>query len=201
MLTVRTGSEGECIGVTGRAIMADPEAPQPVDHDGLYVGIGQLAEEIAGAGVERVDVAVAEIADQYVAAKLAEGRRSQHHAPRRIELFTLGELHLHVTAEVKGVHEAAAVAGKVVMLCLILPGIGDKQRGAGFEADFGDVERCVAGRQLGIGERIGRRSYLMKRRVRDLDVAGGETSAVRTRMPSAGPRQYKADVAGALDRY
>src|SRR5260370_39855000 len=98
LLTVRTGSEVDCIGVTASAPIADPQAPQPVDHDRLSVGIGQLAEEIAGAGVERVDVAVAEIADQYVAAKPAEARRSQRHAPRRIELLTLGESRLHLTA-------------------------------------------------------------------------------------------------------
>src|SRR5260370_7668670 len=84
LLTVWTGSEVDCIGVTASAPIADPQAPQPFDHDRLSVGIGQLAEEIAGAGAERVDVAVAQISYQHLAAHPAQLPRIQHPAPRHI---------------------------------------------------------------------------------------------------------------------
>src|SRR6187200_2777230 len=51
------------------------ESPQPVDHDRAAAGRAEMALELATRRVVGVDPAVAEVADQDVAAERAEGRR------------------------------------------------------------------------------------------------------------------------------
>ena len=56
-----------------------------VEDQGLALGVGELAEELAGLQVERVDVAVAEVADQQVVAELPEVVRGDGNPVRRVE--------------------------------------------------------------------------------------------------------------------
>src|SRR5437762_13472830 len=63
-LIVRTGREIQRVAITTIAAIAEHHRPQAVDYDCLTVIVAQLVDELAGHGIERVDVAVAEIADQ-----------------------------------------------------------------------------------------------------------------------------------------
>src|SRR6516165_4773217 len=71
LLAVRTRGEIERIGA-GCAPAAQGQLPQPVDNQGLAVGAIEFVDE-SPARVEHVDLAVAEIADEDVAAEPAEG--------------------------------------------------------------------------------------------------------------------------------
>src|SRR4029077_17030854 len=91
LLAVRTGREVDRLAATASPIISSLQAPQPIDPDLLAGGIDDRCQELAGAGTESVDAAVAEIADQNVAGKLAKARRSQRQAPRRIQMAMLSE--------------------------------------------------------------------------------------------------------------
>src|SRR6266699_708650 len=197
LLTVRTGSEVDGIGATAGASVADPQTPQPVNQDHLSLGIDDRAEELTGTGIESVDATVAEVADQNRAGKLAEARRSLRQAPRRIEMPVLGESRNHLTAEIKSIHDAASMPGDVVMLRCVLHRVGDVQHAArGY-----DIERGIAGWQLGIGESIGRGGHEIKRGVIHLDGAGTEISRVQESFTSGGIRGHgKPFVHGTIGR-
>src|SRR5207249_812443 len=83
-LVVDPGGEEERVA---RAVVGDSPAerdrPKAVDGDRTVVGAAQLAEELAGRGVHGVDAAVAEVADQEVAAEAAEVRRRAGDTARR----------------------------------------------------------------------------------------------------------------------
>src|SRR6266699_5134377 len=194
LLTVRPGSEVDGIGVTAGASVADPQTPQPVNQDLLPLGIDNRAEELAGTGIESVDATVAEIADQNRAGKWAEARRSLRQAPRRIEMPVLGESGKHVTAEIKSIHDAVGMPGDVVMLRCVLHRVGDVQHAArGY-----DIERSIAGWQLGIGER---RGHEIKRGVIHLDGACAEIRRVQESFTSGGIRGHgKPFVHGTIGR-
>src|SRR6266540_6631560 len=91
--------------VTTAAAVAEHDRPQPVDGDRLPVRIAHLVNKFTGRGIERVDVAVTEIADQEVAVELTEPGRSECHAPRGIELAVLGESRKHLARQTEGVDD------------------------------------------------------------------------------------------------
>src|SRR5262245_5073395 len=127
LLSVRTSREVDRVGGTAGASVADVKGPQPVDQDRLSLGVDDLAEELARVRIEGVDTTVPEIADQNVAGKLAEARRSLHHTPRRIEMVARGESREHVTSEIKRVHKSAAVSGNAVTLRRVRTRIGAEE--------------------------------------------------------------------------
>src|SRR5215471_17947409 len=57
----------------------DPYGPQTIDDDRLAIGIAQLVDEFATRGIEHINVAVAEVADEQVAGKCAKTRRCHGH--------------------------------------------------------------------------------------------------------------------------
>src|SRR5438552_392492 len=82
------GSRGKEERIDGLPLVPIPEgdAPKTVDRERLAVHILQLAPGIAAREIERVDATVAEIADEQVAAELAESRGRERKAPGRIEV-------------------------------------------------------------------------------------------------------------------
>ena len=153
-LVVEAGGEVHRVGVAAAAAVADLQRPQPVDLDGLAVGVVQVAQGGAGRGVEGVDAAVAEVAHQQVAAEGPEARRRQRQAPRRVEraardqaLLPAGQARRAV--QVEHVDEAVALAGHVVVLVGVLLGVGDIDLAA---QDL-HVERGVALGEVRVGER------------------------------------------------
>src|SRR5690242_5555161 len=85
LLPVDACREVERVGVAAKAAVSEPQRPQAGIEDGLTCRIGKGAEKLAGRGIEGIDGAVVEgeVADQQVAAELAEGGRRQGDAPRR----------------------------------------------------------------------------------------------------------------------
>src|SRR6266853_4351553 len=71
---VRTSRKEE--GIRGQvlcnAAIAECDAPQAVDHEDLAIGRSQLSEKCTACGIEGVDRAVAEIADQKAIAEVSE---------------------------------------------------------------------------------------------------------------------------------
>jgi len=72
------------------------------------------------AGVEGVDLPVAEVSDEQVTAKEPEVGRSEREPPRRVELFLRGDAAEQLAVGVEGVHEPVPPAGHVVMLERVL---------------------------------------------------------------------------------
>src|SRR6202030_2229219 len=102
--------------------------------------LAQLAEELAGRGVEGVDPAVTEVPDQDVAAEGSEGGRRQRHPPRGVEPALAGEPLQQVAVRREDVDEAVAGPGVVIELGRVLFGEGDVQ----VAADVVNPERSEA---------------------------------------------------------
>ena len=64
LLVGQAGGEVHGVGVAAVAAVADLQGPQPVDLNRLAVRVFQRVQELAGRGVEGVDVPVAEVAHQ-----------------------------------------------------------------------------------------------------------------------------------------
>src|SRR5437879_1850307 len=79
---VDAGGEKQRVGLVP-LFTAENDAPQSVNGNGLSGLVLKLAQEGAGARIEGIDSAIAEIADQQVVAKLAEIVGRQCQAPRR----------------------------------------------------------------------------------------------------------------------
>ena len=86
-----------------------------VEDQGVALGVGELAEERAGLQVERVDLAVAEVADEQGVAEPPEVVRGDGHPVRRVEQPLRGEPRDELAAEGELVDEAVAHARDVVV--------------------------------------------------------------------------------------
>ena len=69
------------IGVARRAVIARDQLPQVRDHDRVAARVGQVTDKLVILQVIRFDSAVAEVADQQIAAKRTEARRRNGEAP------------------------------------------------------------------------------------------------------------------------
>src|SRR6266849_1510431 len=145
-LAVGAGGEKERVGARGAAA-AQRQGPQAVDRQRLAVAAVELVDEVP-ALVEGVDPAVAEIADQDVAAEAAEGEGGARHGPGRIEVPVAGEAPQQVAVGVEHIDEAAARAGDVVVLLRVLLGIGHEE----IAVEVLDAERREARGDHRIGE-------------------------------------------------
>src|SRR5207248_7121366 len=86
-LVVRAGGEVQRLRVAVRAGVAELERPQPVDCDlvAVLVAEGAVLLEVAVRLLrERVDLAVAEVADQEVAAQASPSCRRERDPPRSV---------------------------------------------------------------------------------------------------------------------
>src|SRR3954447_12732212 len=84
-LVLDPGGEVERMGMAVWTGIAGNERPQAVDLDRVAGSVAEHAHELAGVGVEGVDAAIAEIADQEVAGKTPESFRCDRQAPGRVE--------------------------------------------------------------------------------------------------------------------
>src|SRR6476660_7062381 len=85
---VETGREEQRVRSGTRRRGGKAQAPQPIDGDRAASRPAEPALELAVCGVIRVDSAVAEVADEDVAAESAERRRRPRDCPRRVKLAT-----------------------------------------------------------------------------------------------------------------
>src|SRR6516165_12603426 len=145
-LAVGTGCEIKRVGARFRAT-AEGQGPQTVDGDPLAVRVPELAQEIP-VGVEHVDPAVTEIADEDVAAEPAKGLGCPCDAPGRVQSTARGEAPEQMAFGVEDIDKAAALAGVVVVLCRVLLGVGHEQ----IAIDVLDAERSIAERDIRIGK-------------------------------------------------
>src|SRR4051794_5710775 len=123
-LVVGPGREDQCLGRADGAV-AEPEPPEAVDLNRPVVVASQLSAVVAGSGIVCVDTTIAEVADQKVAAVLAEGRRRDGQSPRRVELVGVVEAAEQMAAGVEHVDKAVAATGDVVLALSVLLGVGD----------------------------------------------------------------------------
>ena len=80
-LAIGAGGEIDRLRVAGSTAIPRSERPQSVDHERAAVSAVQLAEKAGGGGIKDVDPAVAEIADQQVAAERIERGGGERDAP------------------------------------------------------------------------------------------------------------------------
>ena len=106
-LVGNTGGEHERLFVAEGGV-PELQRPKAFDLDRVAVGVHELAFFCAGRRVIRVDHAVAEVADEQIAAEGPEARGRDHKAPRRVQ-FPFGDQALdQVTVGFVDVDEAGA---------------------------------------------------------------------------------------------
>src|SRR5580700_3506335 len=101
------------------------------------MGILQLVNKMS-AGIEDVDMAIAEIADQDHSTEAAEGEGRPRDAPRRIERPTAGEAAQQMPVGIEHIDEAVPRSRHVIVFLSVLFRVGDEQ----LTVDFFDVKRC-----------------------------------------------------------
>src|SRR3954471_17840606 len=108
-LVVDAGGEVQGVRVAVQAGVAELERPEPVDRE-LAVPRGVECAAVLELAVPQlpvgVDLPVAEVADQQVAAKAAERRRGLGDPPRSVELPVLGNATEELPVEVVDVDDA-----------------------------------------------------------------------------------------------
>src|ERR1700733_8982620 len=129
------------------AAAAQSQGPQSVNHQCLAIGAVQLIDEMP-LPVEYVDPAVAEVADEDVAAESAEGIRGTRDAPRRIERPTTDEAPQQVAISIEHVDKPVSLAWHVVVLLRVLHRVRHEE----IAIDIRYAERGVACRDPGVLE-------------------------------------------------
>src|SRR5205085_11968046 len=102
--------------VRGCAV-AELQRPEAVDRKGLPVRRPQLAavDELAARQLlVRVDLSVAEVADEQIPAEAAEVRRRPREPPRRVQLTVLRHAREQIPRKVVRVDEPETLAGQLV---------------------------------------------------------------------------------------
>src|SRR5256712_9115772 len=138
----------------GWAAVSELQRPQPVDRELLSVRGPERADELpcpVRQLLERVDVPVAEVADEQVAAEGAEAGGGHREAPRGIQLAVLRDAREQVPVRVEGVDEAEALAVELVIRAWHL----FRERHEDPRVDRLDPKRCVAAREVRIREPTG----------------------------------------------
>ena len=97
-------------------------------------------------------MSIAKVAYQDGAGNVTEARRSDSYSPRGVELAVLREALQRAAIEIKGVHNAVALAGNIVYFVIALHGIRYKQPVAYPYC----VKWSVISGQIRIGERLQR---------------------------------------------
>src|SRR5947209_5289327 len=105
---VEPGGEEQRVRACAGCRRSEAEPPEPVDCDWAAAGTAELALERAACRVVGVDVAVAEVADEDVAAEGAEGRRRERDRPGRVEPAAADEPLEQVAVGREDVDEAVA---------------------------------------------------------------------------------------------
>src|SRR5215813_2681697 len=82
LLIIRAGREVELVGITAHAAISEHQGPQTLDLDCSPPAVLQLSAKRSASGIERVDLAIAEITNQEMVAERAESGRRANHSPR-----------------------------------------------------------------------------------------------------------------------
>ena len=85
VLCSTAGGEVEFIKIAAVTTVTEFQPPQPRVDKRISFAVEHLAEVRAGCGIERIDRAIAEVANQQIIAESAEIAGRKRHAPRRIE--------------------------------------------------------------------------------------------------------------------
>src|SRR5437867_69153 len=151
-LVIGAGGEEDRVRwpVVGGAV-AELQRPEPVDHERPAVPGAELAGVGVGATGARllgVDRAVAEFADQQVAAEATEVAGSAGDAPPRVQLAAAGDPRKQRSVAVEGIDEPEALPVDVVLALGVLLVVGDEDA----VADRLDPEGSEAAREVGVDE-------------------------------------------------
>ncbi len=135
----------------------------------------ELALAVEFGGVEGVNAAVAEVADEQVVAEAPEVDGCQGQPPGRVELALGSDAADQVTGGVEGVHEAVTLARHIVVPVRVLQRVGHVD-GA---AEVLDPERRVACGEVGVGKRAAWHGDGVKAAVEHVDGACVEVRGVQ----------------------
>jgi hypothetical protein len=196
-LVVRPRGEEERVRRTAPSAEPELERPEPVDRERAAVARVQLAamRELAVRPLFiGVDLPVAEVADEDVAAEPAERRRCDGDAPRSVQLAVLRDPREQRAGCVVHVDEAATLAGDLVAPGRVLLRVGDEDA----SARALDAERRIVVGKRRIDERA-RLHDLRPGGVEDVDASVVEVGRVDTRTARC-RREGEALVDGAVRR-
>src|SRR6266851_1437330 len=101
----------------GRSVQraTERQCPQALVDDRPVVDVAQHALEVARDWIIRVDLPIAEIANQDVVLEYAKRRRRARHAPWRIEMAVRGEALHKIAVAVEDIDVAGAEVGRIQM--------------------------------------------------------------------------------------
>src|SRR3954469_24300959 len=154
-LVVDAGGEVQSVRVAVQAGVAELERPEPVDRE-LAVPRGVERAAVLELAVPHlpvgVDLPVAEVADQQIAAEATERRRRPGDPPRGVELPVPGDATEELPVEVVDVHDPEPTAVRLVVRSTLLLRVGHEDP----VVDRLDPERSVVLRELAVDERTGR---------------------------------------------
>src|SRR5207237_9507719 len=144
--------------------VSEGERPQPLNR---YWGSVRRSQRSAStefavfgeARIERVDAAVAEVADEQLPAEFTEGRGRESKAPGRIERPFRCDAPQEVSGHVEGVHESMALPCHVVVFSRVLLGVRHVDR----SAQILNPEWCVTRRNVRILEKFWNRGNRRER--------------------------------------
>jgi len=136
----------------------------------------ERTEELACCWIERVDRAVAEIADEQRSTEVAETRGSKNHPPRRVQRPLRDEALEEQAIQVKSVKVSVTRTRDIVMVSIVLFRIGDVE-GA---ADVLNIERRKSSRYRGVEEASGQ-LYRIHVPIEDVDSARAEVRCIEKR--------------------
>ena len=158
-LLVNTGGEEELVGLSCLPTKAEHQRPQTINDNGVAFLVGELTQEGAGIGIECVDVAIAEIADQQIMAELAKRTACESQAPRRVQLTVCYQPLDEMAVGIEDIDDPMAGTRDVTILLCILFGIRDVE----FATEILNVKRRIPPGEVWIGEgaREGGRSKIL----------------------------------------
>src|ERR1051326_2143764 len=134
----------------------------------VAVAVRNRAEKISRCGIERIDYAVARLADEYRVTQWAKIRSSLRDAPGRIQGTGSNEPADKISLQIKNADDPVAGAGQRVSLVRILHCERDKQ----LVADHLHAERSEASRKIRIAQRALRRKCGVKQLHRSIVKVG-----------------------------
>src|SRR5438270_6375254 len=126
---------------------------------------------MTGRAIVGIDVPIAEVADQDIAAKCAEAGRRQGHGPGRVQPTLADEPPEQVSVGTEDVNESVAGAGQVVVLVWLLLREGHEQ----LASNVVDPKRGKASRNTGTGNGLDQAEVA----VEDLDGAKADVACVQ----------------------
>src|SRR2546427_9401167 len=125
LLVVETSGEEQRGRGTRAASIAESEGPQSVNGQDRVVRVPHQSKEFSGKGVERGDLAAAELPDQEFAAEFAEIARRQGHPPRSVHPRAMLEFGQPLARGVEDGHRTQNRAGDIVEFGGVLLRVGN----------------------------------------------------------------------------